>query len=336
MDLLSGSTRKTLLISFVLCSVLLLRPASRAFGQETQYTPEEYAAYQAITGETDIAKKSDLITQFFKTYPKSTLKQHVVADFQTALKTLEDGKKWTQLITVGREFLSAVPDDTYTIALVAAAYSETKNYSQFVVFGEAAYKSNPSPNLAYAMAKAYKSLGNTAKFLSWAEITVSKLPDNYEMLLELASGYGDLNRTAEAEKYARLCLKAMQAAAKPEQTSEKDWTAYKTHALMACYYIIGSTAYQKTDYVNAISNLENSLKYNTRNDMAYYLLGMSYWNTRKLDMAAKNFAKAELLGGNIAPSARQQLENMWKASHQGSLTGLDRVRAVAKAELTKK
>ena len=85
MDLLSGSTRKTILISFVLCSVLLLRPALHALGQETQYTPEEYAAYQAITGETDIAKKSDLITQFFKTYPKSTLKQHVVADFQLAL-----------------------------------------------------------------------------------------------------------------------------------------------------------------------------------------------------------------------------------------------------------
>jgi hypothetical protein len=63
------------------------------------------------------------------------------------------------------------------------------------------------------------------------------------------------------------------------------------------------------------------------------MLGESYWQARNTTLALKNYAKASLLGGNAAGPARQKLESMWKASHQGSLAGLDKVIAVAKAEL---
>ncbi len=148
---------------FIFCCVVLVRPNLSALAQDNpQYTVEEYDAYQAITGESDPAKKMDLITQFFKTYPKSTLKPNVTSDFQEALKNLRDAKKWPQVITLGKQFLTVVPDDAYTVAVVAEGYSETKNYQQFVVFGEATYKTNPSGNLAYAMAKAYKELKTTS------------------------------------------------------------------------------------------------------------------------------------------------------------------------------
>ncbi len=335
MTSLSGSIFKSLLFAVFFLGCMALMPSSPiAFAQETpQYTAEEYAAYQAVTAEADPAKKMELILNFFKTYPKSTLAQHVTADFQTMLKNLQDAKKWTQSITVGRQFLTVVPDDNYTIALVATAYAETKDYKQFVIMGDEVYKANPNGNLAYSMAKAYQNLGNNAKMAEWAERTVAKLPDNYEMLLELTKIYADANRTAEADKYAKQCLKVVQAASRPEQSSEKDWTAYKNHAQMACYYIIGKMAYDKQEYAAAVSNLENSLKFNPRNDMAYYFLGQAYWQSRNQTLALKNFAKASLLGGNAATPAKQQLENMWKASHRGSLAGLDMVIAAAKAEL---
>jgi tetratricopeptide (TPR) repeat protein len=338
MSFLSGSARKTLLLAvFAFGLVTLIHPCPVALAQETpQYTAEEYSAYQAVTGEPDPLKKMELILKFFKTYPKSALAQHVTADFQAMLKILQDGKRWSQSVTVGRQFLTVVPGDTYTIALLATAYSETKDYKQFVVFGETVYKASPSGNLAYAMAKAYQNIGNNAKFAEWAEKTVSQIPDNYEMFLELAKIYADVKRNAEAEKYAKQCLKVILAAAKPEQSTEKDWTAYKNHALMASYYIIGNIAYEKQDYANAVTNLENSVKINPRNDMAYYFLGQCYWQSRNTNMALKNFAKASLLNGNAAQPAKMQLENMWKASHQGSLTGLDRVIAAAKAELAQK
>ncbi|MGA2264094.1 MAG: hypothetical protein ABSH28_22005 [Acidobacteriota bacterium] len=337
MTLLSGSTRRVLLLAFLVGSVVLIRANVNALAQETpQYTVEEYNAYQAITGESDPTKKMELITKFFKDYPKSTLKANIVPDFQEALKNLGDAKKWTLVITLGKQFLAIVPDDAYTIALVADAYSGTKNYQQFVVFGEEVYKINPSGNLAYAMAKAYEELKNNTKFIEWGEKTIAKLPDNYEIMLEMAIIYHDNQRNAEAEKYAKQCLKVIQATKKPEQMAEKDWIAYTDHAYQACYFIIGSIAYLKQDYVNAIPNLENTLKYNARNDTAYYYLGLSYWQARNTTLALKNFAKAMLLNGRTAAPAKVQLENLWKQTHQMSLVGLDKVVAVAKAELEKK
>ncbi|MBZ5496519.1 MAG: tetratricopeptide repeat protein [Acidobacteriia bacterium] len=338
MTSLSGSTIRVLLVAFILGGVALIHPNLNAPAQEKppQYTVEEYGAYQAITGEPDPAKKMDLILKFFKEYPKSELQQHITADFQSMLKSLSDAKKWPQVVTAGRQFLSVVPGDTYTIALVADAYSASKNYPQFVIFGEEAYRANPSGNLAYAIAKAYKEIGNNAKFVEWGEKTVSKLPDNYEIMLQMAIIYSDNQRTAEADKYAKQCLKVIQAAKRPEQMAEKDWTTYTTGAFTACYYIIGTAAYQNQQFPAAIPNLENSIKYNPRNDYAYYWLGMSYWQTRNTSMALKNFAKAMLLNGRSAAPAKQQLENLWRQTHQNSLMGLDKVIAAARAELEMK
>ncbi len=338
MNSLSGSTRRVLLAVFIFCCVAFALPAMNANAQETpQYSVEEYNAYQGITGESDPAKKMELITQFFKTYPKSTLKQHITADFQESLKNLRDAKKWPQVITLGRQYLGMVPDDAYTVAVVAEGYSETKNYAQFVVFGEATYKANPSGNLAYAMAKAYKELSNNTKFIEWGEKTVATLPDNYEIMLEMAIIYSENQRVAESDKYARQCLKVLQAAKRPEQMAEKDWAAYSTRAFQACYLIIGSNAWQRQDFGGAIPFLENSLKYNSRNDMAYYWLGDCYAYTRNTPLALKNYAKASLLGGRSAQPAKQKLENLYKQTNpKKTLVGLEKVIAVAKTELGQK
>lgn len=335
MATLSGSRRKFFLVAFVVGCLILMLPNFKALAQETQYTPEEYNAYQGITKESDPAKKVELILQFFKSWPKSTLKEHITYDFQGTLKSLQDAQKWPQIITVGRQFLSVVPDDAYTITLVAAGYQETKNYQQFIVFGEEAYKKNPNGNIAYGMAKAYKSLGNNVKLVEWAEKTVAKLPDNFEMLFELARVNADSERFAEADKYARQCLKVVQAASKPAGVDDKAWADSTRGIQMVCYYILGHSAFKRQDYVNTIPNLENSLKLNPRNDMAYYELANAYWQTQKIDMALKNFAKASLLGGSAAGPAKQYLEQLYKQTHRNSLTGIEKVLEVAKSELKK-
>ncbi len=335
MATLSGSSKKFFLATYLLLPVVLMLPNSRALAQETQYSQEEYSAYQGITTENDAAKKMELVLQFFKSWPKSTLKEHIVYDVQGTLKSLQDAKKWSQIITVGRQFLTVVPDDAYTITLVAAAYQETKNYQQFIIFGEEAYKKNPNGNIAYGMAKAYKSMGNNIKLVEWAEKTVAKLPDNFEMLFELASAYSDSERFAEADKYARQCLKVVQAASKPAGVDDKAWADSTRGIQMVCYYILGHGAYKRQDFVNAIPNFENALKLNLRTDMAFYELAMAYWQTQKIDMALKNFAKASLLGGTAAAPAKQQLEQLYKQTHRNSLTGIDKVIEAAKAELKK-
>ena len=330
----SGSIRKIWLTVFILGGIAFIRPDLGALAQENQqYTVEEYEAYQAIAKEADPAKKMELISAFWKSWPKSTLAQHITADFQEALKKLQEAGRWAQVITIGRQFLALSPDDAYTTALVAEGYVQTKNNRQLVAFGEEAYKKNPTGNLAYAMAKAYKDLGNTVKFWEWGEKTVAAFPDNYEIMLEMAILYSDSKRNAEADKYAKRTLKTIQAAKKPEQMSDKDWAAYTNRAYLACNLVIGNAAYERQDYTNAIPAFESALKYNSRNDTAYYFLGQAYWQQRKIDLAMKNFAKASLLNGTASGSARQQLENLYKQTHKQSTVGLDKVIAVAKAEL---
>ncbi len=101
----------------------------------------------------------------------------------------------------------------------------------------------------------------------------------------------------------------MQSTKKPEQMTDKDWAAYSSRAFQACYLIIGSNAHLRQEYAVAIPNLENAVKYNARNDRAYYWLGECYWQARNTVLAMKNYAKASLLNGSAAVPARQKLES---------------------------
>ncbi|MBM3788887.1 MAG: hypothetical protein FJW35_00895 [Acidobacteria bacterium] len=305
-------------------------------GQEkgaTQYTEEEYKAMEAVRAEDNPAQKTALVVKFFKAYPKSTLKDYVVGDFGAMMGKLQAAQRWTEITSLGRQVIPFDPDNQYLLSLMAAGYQQSKNYKQFVEFGEQAYQQTPTGNLAYYLAKAYLELGNTAKFLQWGETTAAKMPDNHEILLELAKQFSAARNDAKADKYARQCLKAVGGASKPEQMSAEDWKRYTDHAYATSYYVVGYYGHQQAKYDVAVDNLENSLKYYKRNDAAYYFLGQSYWQTRRLDMAMKSFAKSYLLNGTTSAPAKQHLDNLYRQTHNGSLTGLDRVIARAQEEL---
>jgi tetratricopeptide (TPR) repeat protein len=312
--------------------LLVFNPAARA-QDPTQYTPEEYKAYQDITAEADIAKKAPLIMKFLQDYPKSALNPHIEAAYQQLLADLQKAQRWTQMISLGEQYLKKDPGDTYTISVLAGAYQRTNNNKQFVAFGERAYEKKADGNLAYYLAKAYKAMGDDAKFLAWAEKTVTLLPDNHEMLVELATGNARMARTPQAAKYSKLAIKVLTSTTKPEGTDETAWKNYVNGALAGCYAIVGNAAYETKDYATAISNLENSAKLNKRNGMVYYFLGMSYWQTNKIDVAMLDLAKAYLLGGPSAAPAKQHLDNLYKSSHANSLAGQERVINRAKEDL---
>lgn len=334
MNRLSSSTIRKVCYSVILLGgLMLVQLPMLAQAQDAQkYTVEEYDAYQAIAAATDPGKKVDLVVKFFKTWPKSTLKPNVLGEYQKVMHDLQAKKDWSQIIAYGRK-VTGVVSDSYTLSLLTAAYQATGNDKQFVAFGEEVYAKSPSGNLAYYLAKSYQKLGNPAKFTVWAERAVKSMPDNHEMLLELTRTYSGANRTAEAEKYANQCLKALADSGKPEQMSQGDWNKYSANAKATCYYVIGYGAYTRQQFTAAEKNLESSLQYYPRNQMAFYYLGQSYWQTQRLDLAMINFAKAYLMGGTAAQSAKQNLDNLYRSTHQQSLVGLDRVIAKAKAEL---
>ena len=301
--------------------------------QEAKYTIEEYKAYQDIAAETSPAKKTGLVVAFLKTYPQSALKPNVVAAYQGTMNDLQGAKNWQEMITLGKQFLSAASDDIYTISMLATAYEQSKNYAQFVVFGEKAFAQKATPNLAYYLAKAYLEMNDNAKFLQWGEKTVQLMPDNHEILLELTRRFGAMQNNAQAAKYARMAIKAMQGAKMPEGTSEQTWKAYQTNLYGICYAVIGNVASENKDYNSAVTNLENSLKYFKMNELVYYNLGLSYWQLNKIDLAMLNLAKAYVLNKSTSRAAKQHLDNLYKSTHQQSLVGQERIIARAQQEL---
>lgn len=298
-----------------------------------KYTAEEYKAYQAATSEADAAKKVALIVQFLQDRPQSTLRDHVIAAYQGVMNDYQAKQSWAPMISAGESFLKAAPDDIFTVSMLATAHQQTKGLKQFVVYGEKVFESNPQGNTAYYLAKAYLDLKNPAKFFEWGEKTVEFFPDNHEILLELTKQSAASKRNAQAAKYGRQAIKVLQSTGKPEGVADKDWKSYTTNGLATCYAIVGTVAFEQKDYGSAISNLESSLRYYSRNDIAYYHLAMSYWQQQKVDFAMKNFAKAYLLNGGTSRAAKQYLDNLYKSTHQNSLVGVERVIAKAKEEL---
>ena len=320
---------KTLLgLLFVACLV-----CTQNLVKAQEYTEEEYQAYQAISAEKDSGKKMDLILAFLKERPESELKKYVVNEYQTIVAGLQKEKKWTEIIALGRRFLAVVPDDDWSFSALAAAYQATNDMKGFATFGEKAYASKPSAALALAIAKAYLSSGNDAKFLQWGQRVIKQDPDNIDILDQMTRKYLGRQDMANAVKYSKLTLKALPNAKKPDSMTERDWKNLVNTQYAAAYYAIGTDAWQKQNYSSAISNLDNAVKYQKRNDYAYYYLGISYWQMNKLEAAMLNFAKAYQLKGAVAAESKKHLEELWKSSHRGSLTGVERVMQRAQQEL---
>ncbi len=89
------------------------------------------------------------------------------------------------------------------------------------------------------------------------------------------------------------------------------------------------------DYKTAVTNLDASLKYYKRNEMAYYHMAQAYWQLNEVGSAMLNFAKAYLLGGSTSKASKQYLDNLWKSAHQQRLAGEEIVINKAKEELSK-
>jgi len=298
-----------------------------------EYTEEEYTAFQNLQAEKDFAKKTDLIVQFLREKPKSALKPNIVAEFQNIIVNLQNQKNWNQVIALGDKFLDVVPNDGLTVSAMAAAYGATNNTKGFAAFGEKAYASKPSGELALYIAKAYRTLGNEAKYIQWAEKALAADSDNVEILSDMMKSNMARQNMAQALKYAKLCLEALPNAKKPADMTDAAWKEIQNQAYAIAYGVIGANAYESKRYSEAIKNLDSAVKYYKRYEMAYYYLGMSYWQANKLDAAMLNFAKAYLIKGSTSAAAKKYLEQLYASSHRNSLAGIDRVYARAQQDL---
>lgn len=300
---------KTLVAAlFAACLILTPSPV-----RAQDYSEEDYKIFQDVQAEKDDAKKVDMIVAFLKEKPKNGLRPNMVAEGQKVIVELSNAKKWSQLIAVGDKFLDVAPNDTIAINAITAAYSETGNMKGFAAFGEKAYAAKPSAELAMALAKAYQQLGNEAKALQWKEKVLATDPDNIEILMDTMKKHVAAQNMAQAVKYAKQCLSVLPKTQKPAGMSAEAWKNTVDNGYAVAYGVIGQDAFTKNQFGLAIKNLEAAVTYYKRNDGAYYALGMSYWQSRKLDAAMLNFAKAYIIRGAFANSAKAQLDKIFSS-----------------------
>jgi tetratricopeptide (TPR) repeat protein len=328
----STSYISRLLISLLFVAGLVLTP-NLVRAQELSQEEKEYKALEAIQAEKDPTQKTNMVVKLLRENPKTTYRPNAVAEFQKVVVDLQREKKWSQVITLGEKFIDVAPEDSITVKALAAAYSETKNTRGFATFGEKAYASSPSGQLAFAIAQAYLTLGNDPKFLQWGEKTLAAQPDNVEIMSDMIRRSMATQNQAQALKYARTALKALPTAKKREGVDETTWKNIVSTTYATAYATIGASAYENKNYTEAITNLDNAVKYFKRNDTAYYYLGMAYWQQNKLQPAMLNFAKAYVIKGATSSTAKKYLDQLWSSSHRGSLAGVDQVIQRAQTEL---
>jgi tetratricopeptide (TPR) repeat protein len=297
------------------------------------YTEEEYKQYQDIKNEQDLAKKADMIFRFIREKPKNELVSTLTSEFQNIIAELHKEKRWSLIITLGERFLDISPNDSFTVTALASAYSETKNNKGFAVFGEKVYAQKPSVQLARGIANAYLELKNDEKFIQWAEKVLASDPNEFELSAELTRKFMLRQNAAQAAKYAKMALAAIPNAKQPQGTSEAKWKNYVDGVYALSYASVGMAAYENKRYRDAVTNLENSIKYHKNNETAYYHMGLCYWQLGKTDAAMLNFAKAWILRGATAKGAKQYLDQLWKTGHKGSLAGVERVIERAQQDL---
>jgi len=318
------------LLSLLFAAGLIFAPVK---AQAQEPTEEEYKTLQEIIAENDAVKKTDMIVKFLKEKPKHTYRQNLVAEFQKTIAELRKEKKWAQVISLCDKFIDVVPDDSYALAAMTEAFSQTGNTKGFATFAEKVYATKPNAQLALAIAKAYRSLGNDGKFIQWGEKVLASDPENIEMLGEMTRRALAAQNMPQAVKYAKMSLKALPNAQRDPGMDEATWKNTVNTVYATAYGALGAYAYENKNYPEAIKYLDSAVKYFKRNDIAYYYLGMSYWQQNKLDAAMLNFAKAYLIKGAVSASAKKYLEQLYASTHRNKLTGIERVIERAQQDL---
>ena len=295
------------------------------------YTKEEYDEFQAAFNLPDLKARAAGLSQFIKSRPNSKLNEHALAAYVALLNQLYQQKDMVSLAPAAEGYLELKPGDVSALGLSTEANYSNKDYSNAVKFGEPFYQAKPSKEVAQLLAYSFDQLKNNAKFVSYAEKCIPEMStkEAFFYSAKLSYYYGGQKNIAKAASYCQKMLSAYGEGEIPPGYAAGQWAQEKGRS----YSIIGRNAYNRKQYGGAVSAYNNSLKYFSGNDEAYYYLGMSYWSAQDTTSAMKNLAKAALLSKPYSKNARLQLEALYKGLNNGSLEGLDRVTRAASAEM---
>ena len=218
-----------------------------------------------------------------------------------------------------------------------------------------------TPYVHQIAATTYQQMNNFEKLAEHGEATLQELPDSPVILTLLANGYAERGKpdiALERSDKALASINALQVPAQmdPEQfKKEKDNLLATVYSSMGVAYLAKATderakkaAEPKTDppagesgekpkdapdpnLEAAIVNLNKAIDLNPKDDYSYFRLGIVFTLKNDAENAIDAYAKAVAVGGAVTDNAKENLEKVYKLTHENSLDGLAERISKAKA-----
>jgi tetratricopeptide (TPR) repeat protein len=271
---------------------------------------------------------------FMDEYPESKLTQHVVAAYERMLYDMQQAQDFQNLETIAEKWLDRSENKLRTIGYIAESAQKLGHTEKYIEYGLKIFEAQPSPILAYHITEAYKKAGNQEKAQEWT-LKLFEYPEfagDFGMRMEFVNKYAAAGNLPKAAEYSKLALASFEAAEKPAATSDADWKKAENAVKYNCNWIIAQNLYGQKKYSQAIKAFELTLKYK-RSDEPYFYIGHCLWKMDKIEEAILSFAKSEVLQGKTSPQAKEHLVSLYKALHNKTTIGIEKVYRRAKKEL---
>jgi hypothetical protein len=297
--------------------------------QETDYSEDEYNAYDAASKEPNLEKRGTMLLDFIQKYPKSTLMSYIKAAYETLLHECSQAKQYALLDTLAEKWLKVYPNNIQTIAYLAESAQKLGNDQKYVERLQDIYNLDPKGSYAIDILRTYIKLKNQAKVAEWSE-KIFKIPEydaDFGLRFDFVQKYMEAKNSAKAAEFARLTLKSADLVKEPS----KDVQEQLRKVRYACHLVIGTHLYDEGKLPDAVSSLKQALKIEKHGE-PYYYIGMCQWKQDQIEDAILSFARAELQGGDIAGQAKEKVEQLYKALHNNTTIGIEKVYRKAKEE----
>jgi tetratricopeptide (TPR) repeat protein len=302
--------------------------ASQAEEQESspEYI-EQYEAWEKAKDEADVQKSATMLIQFLEKYPKSELLKHAENSYLTLLIKCSDGKKFQDLETLAEQWLKLHPGDVQTLAYIVRASKELGHNDKWIQSLIEIYQKQPTGSLANEIAQAYNTTKNKAKYIEWTE-TALKAPEfetDFKTRLSMVQFYVEEKNHSKAIEYARAALKSTDLVKEPSAETKEQ--LYKVRK--ACHDTIGKILMEQDKYDEAIKSFQQALRME-KNSESCYFIAYCLRMQKNIDDAMLWYARAEQHGGEFAPKAKENLEQLYKAIHNNTLIGIEKIYRRAK------
>ena len=298
---------------------------SQSAAEEEESSPEyieQYEAWEKAKNEADVQKSGAMLVQFLEKYPKSELLKHAENSYLSLQIKCSEEKKFQDLLTLAEQWLKLRPNDLQTLAYIASATKELGQNDKWIQTLVEIYKIQPTGSLANEIAQAYDKNKNKAKYLEWTDLAL-KSPEfetDFRTRLNLVQFYVEEKNPAKALEYAQAALKASDLVKDPGSETKQQLRKVRK----ACYDTIGKILMEQDKFDDAIKAFQQAAGIEKSSE-SYYFIAYCLRMQKNVDDAMLWYARAEQQGGEYGSKAKENLEQLYKALHNDTLIGIEKI-----------